>query len=147
MSEILQRLPEFLGNHSWLALGFIGVLVALLVTEAQRFTRGYKALTPAGLTQLINRENALLVDVSPQQDFEKGHVPGAKNVAMSQFDPENKELAKVKDLPVALVCKTGQTSATAAQRLKKAGFSKVFWLEGGLGAWSEAQMPLAKGRS
>jgi len=50
-------------------------------------------------------------------------------------------------LPVALVCRNGQASAQAAQRLKKAGFTKVFWLEGGLGAWSEAQMPLAKGRA
>ncbi len=147
MSDILHRLPEFLGNHLYLTLGFIGVLVALVVTEAQRFTRGYTALTPAGLTQLINRENALLVDVSSAQDFEKGHIPGAKQVAMSQFDPEGKDLAKARELPVALVCKTGQTSAQAAQRLKKAGFAKVFWLEGGIAAWREAQMPLAKGRA
>lgn len=147
MSEFLHRLPEFLGNHLYLTLGFVGVLVALLVTEAQRFTRGYKALTPAGLTQLINREDALLIDVSSLQDFEQGHVPGAKHVAMSQFDPESKTLAKARDLPVAVVCKNGQTSAQAAQRLKKAGFTQVFWLEGGLGAWREAQMPLAKGRA
>lgn len=147
MSDILHRLPEFLGNHLYLTLGFIGVLVALVVTEAQRFTRGYTALTPAGLTQLINRENALLVDVSSTQDFEKGHIPGARQVAMSQFDPEGKDLAKARELPVALVCKTGQVSAQAAQRLKKAGFAKVFWLEGGLAAWREAQMPLAKGRA
>lgn len=147
MSDFLQRLPEFLGNHVYLTLGFIGVLIALLVTEAQRLTRGYKALTPAGLTQLINRDNALLVDLSSQQDFEKGHIPGAKHVAPSQFDPESKDLAKARELPVALVCRTGQASAAAAQRLRKAGFSKVFWLEGGLGAWSQAQMPLAKGRA
>ncbi|MDR2012859.1 MAG: rhodanese-like domain-containing protein [Rhodanobacter sp.] len=146
MSDILHHLPEFLSNHYLLALIFVGVLAALLANEAQRFTRGYTALTPAGLTQLINRENALLIDVSNAQDFEKGHVPGAKHVAMSQFDPENKDLVKVRELPVAIVCKTGQTSAQAAQRLKKAGFAKVFWLEGGLNAWNEAQMPLAKGR-
>ncbi len=147
MSDFLHRLPEFLGNHLLLSLGFVGVLLALVAVELQRLTRSYKALTPAGLTQLINRENALLVDVSSLADFEKGHVPGAKHVAMSQFDPESKELAKVRELPVAVVCKNGQTSAQAAQRLKKAGFSKVYWLEGGLGAWIEAQMPLAKGRA
>jgi len=38
-------------------------------------------------------------------------------------------------------------SGTAAQRLVKAGFSRVYWLEGGLAAWTEAQLPLAKGRS
>lgn len=147
MSDILHRLPEFLGNHFYLTLGFIGVLVALVVTEAQRFTRGYTALTPAGLTQLINRENALLIDVSSVADFEKGHIPGARQVAMSQFDPESKDLAKVRELPVAIVCRNGQTSAQAAQRLKKAGFAKVFWLDGGLGAWTEAQMPLVKGHA
>ncbi|HEY6943185.1 rhodanese-like domain-containing protein [Dokdonella sp.] len=147
MSDVLHRLPEFLGNHVYLTLGFVGVLVALFVTEAQRFTRGYAALTPAGLTQLINRENALLIDVSAQAEFEKGHIPGAKHVAMSALDPEHKDLARARDLPVAVVCRTGQASAQAAQRLRKAGFAKVFWLEGGLAAWSEAQMPLAKGRA
>jgi rhodanese-related sulfurtransferase len=147
MSDFLQRLPEFLGNHLYLTLGFIGVLLALVVSEAQRFTRGYKGLTPAGLTHLINRENALVIDVSSLQDFEKGHIPGAKHVAMSQFDPENKDLAKAKELPIAIYCRNGQISGKAAQRLLKAGFTKVYWLEGGLAAWTEAQLPLAKGRS
>ena len=147
MSDFLQRLPDFLGNHLYLTLGFIGVVLALVVTEAQRFTRGYKALTPGGLTQLVNRENALLIDVSSLQDFEKGHVPGAKHVAMSQFDPESKDLAKAKELPIAIYCRNGQTSAQAAKRLFKAGFTKVYWLEGGLAAWTEAQLPLARGRS
>jgi rhodanese-related sulfurtransferase len=147
MSDILQRLPEFLGNHLVLTLTFFGVVIALILTEAQRFTRGYVALTPAGLTQLINRDNALLVDLSSQQEFEKGHIPGARHVPMSQFDPESKELAKARELPVALVCRSGQASARAAQRLRKAGFNKVYWLEGGLAAWQQAQMPLVAGRA
>ncbi len=146
MSDFIHRLPEFLGNHLYLTLGFIAALVALLVTEVQQFTRGYKALTPAGLTQLINRENALLIDVASLQDFEKGHIPGAKHVAMSQFDPENKELAKAKELPIAVYCRNGQASGKAAERLVKAGFGRVYSLEGGLAAWTEAQLPLAKGR-
>ena len=35
----------------------------------------------------------------------------------------------------------------AAQRLRKAGYAKVYWLEGGLGAWQQAQMPLVAGRA
>ncbi|SFN29880.1 rhodanese-like domain-containing protein [Dokdonella immobilis] len=147
MSEILHRLPEFIGNHPFLSFGFIGVLVALVALEFGRLTRGYTALTPAGLTQLINRNNALLIDVSSIQDFEQGHIPGARHVAMSQFDPENKDLAKARELPVAVYCKSGQTSGLAAKRLKKAGFTQVYTLEGGLRSWSEAQLPLAKGRA
>ena len=146
MSEFLQRLPEFLGNHLVLTLALFGVVIALVLTEAQRFTRGYIALTPAGLTQLINRDNALMVDLSGQQEFEKGHIPGARHVPLSQFDPESKDLAKARELPVALVCRSGQASARAAQRLRKAGFGKVYWLEGGLAAWQQAQMPLVTGR-
>ena len=147
MSEIFHRLPEFIGNHPYLAFGFIAVLAAFLATEIGRLTRGYKALTPAGLTQLINRQNALLIDVSSIQDYEKGHVPGARHVAMSQFDPEGKELAKAKNLPVAIYCKSGQTAGTAAKRLKKAGFTDVYTLDGGLRTWMDAQLPLVKGRN
>lgn len=147
VSDILHRLPEFIGNHPFLSFGFIAVLVAMIATEVGRLGRGYKALTPAGLTQLINKNNALLVDVSSIQDYEKGHIPGARHVAMSQFDPENKDLAKAKNLPVAIYCRTGQTSSTAAKRLKKAGFADVYTLDGGLRTWTEAQLPLVKGRS
>lgn len=147
MSEILHRLPEFIGNHPFLSFGFIGVVAAMIAMEVNQLTRGYKGVTPAGLTQLINKNNALVIDVSSIQDYEKGHVPGARHVAMSQFDPENKDLAKARELPVAIYCKTGQTSGTAAKRLKKAGFSDVYTLDGGLRSWMEAQLPLVKGRN
>lgn len=141
-----ERLPEFFASHPILSLAFIAITLALIANEFSRFTRGYKALTPALLTQLINRENALVVDVSPLSDFEKGHIVGSKNVVMSQFDPENKHLAKARELPVALVCRTGMVSAQAAKRLVKAGFQKVHWLDGGIGAWQSADLPLARGR-
>ena len=142
-----ERLPEFFASHPILSLAFIAITLALIANEFSRFTRGYKALTPALLTQLINRENALVVDVSPLNDFEKGHIVGSKNVVMSQFDPENKHLAPAKALPVVLVCKLGQTATDAAKRLRKAGFTNVSILEGGVQAWQGADMPVVKGKS
>ena len=142
-----QQLQEFLGNHVMLALGLVGVTIALIVNEMSRFTRGYRAVSPAQLTALINRENALVVDVSASGDFEKGHVVGSRNVAMSQFDPENKQLAKARELPVAMICRNGTTSADAAKRLVKAGFKNVHWLDGGISAWQQANLPLARGKS
>ena len=144
---MLEQLPDFLRDNLILSLAFVGITAALIVNELSRFTRGYKALTPALLTQMINRENALVVDVSPLNDFEKGHIVGSKNVVMSQFDPENKQLAKARELPVALVCRNGMTSGQAAKRLVKAGFQKVYWLDGGVGAWQSADLPLARGRN
>lgn len=144
---MLEQLPDFIRDHLILSLAFVGITGALIVNELSRFTRGYKALTPALLTHMINRESALVVDVSSLNDFEKGHIVGSKNVVMSQFDPESKQLVKARELPVALVCRNGTTSSQAAKRLVKAGFQKVYWLDGGVGAWQSADLPLARGRN
>lgn len=147
MSEVFIRLPEFIGNHLWLVLLFVAALGVLVATELMRLRRGFKEITPAGLTQLINRENALVVDLSPQAEYNKGHIPGARHVALDQFDPENEKLAKVRDKPVVLVCRSGMTSARAAGRLARAGFSHAYTLGGGTDAWRRANLPLSKERS
>ena len=144
MSEFLHRLPEFFSHHTFVVMLFVVILLSLIGNEVARLFRGYRELTPAALTLLINRESPLLVDLSSIQDFDQGHIPGARHVAMSQFDPENKDLAKAKDLPVAVYCKTGATSAQAAARLVKAGFKHVYWLGGGLAAWRQAGLPTAR---
>jgi rhodanese-related sulfurtransferase len=147
MNEVLHKLPEFVGNHLALAALFLVLLLAIIVMEILALFRKYKELTPAGLTLLINRESPLMVDLSAHADFEKAHVPGSRHVAMSQFDPEQKDLAKAKDLPVVLLDKDGRNTGKAAQRLVKAGFSKVYTLGGGVLAWQQAQLPVAKGKN
>jgi len=142
-----QELLAFAERHPYLSLALVGLTIAIIYTEIARLFRGYKALRPAELTGLINRENALVIDLSASNDFEKGHIAGSKSVQPSQFDPENKLLANAKDLPVVVVCRTGQGSADAAKRLKKAGFTQVFWLDGGIAAWQQADLPLVKGRA
>ncbi len=140
------RLSEFIGNNLLLSLAFLGVTVALVVGEINRLRRKYRMIGPARVTELINRENALVVDLRPQAEFEKGHIVGSRNIHMSQFDPENKALAKARELPVVLVCQRGLTAGPAAERLVKAGFTQVHVLEGGVSAWQQAELPLARGR-
>jgi rhodanese-related sulfurtransferase len=147
MNDFLHKLPQFVSNHLVLCLLFVALVVALLVTQVMVLLRKYKELTPAGLTQLINRDNPLLIDLSAIADFEKMHVPGAKHVAMSQFDPEHKDLAKARELPVVVMDKDGRSSDGAAQRLIKAGFTRVYTLAGGVLAWQQAQLPVAKGKN
>jgi len=142
-----QELLDFAGEHMMLSMALAGLTVAILYTEIAALFRGYTALRPAELTSLINRENALVVDLSAHKDFEKGHIAGSKSVQPAQFDPENKLLANAKSLPVVLVCRNGQASGDAARRLKKAGFEKVYWLDGGVAAWQQAELPLVKGRA
>ncbi|MGH8077689.1 MAG: rhodanese-like domain-containing protein [Lysobacter sp.] len=142
-----EELLAFAGRHIYLSMALGGLTVALLYTEFARLFRGYTALRPAELTGLINRDNALVIDLSPSGDFEKGHIAGSRSLALTQFDPENKLLAKARELPVVMVCRSGQASGDAAKRLKKAGFTQVYWLDGGVQAWQQADLPLVKGRA
>jgi rhodanese-related sulfurtransferase len=141
------RLLAFAELHPIACAALVALTVAIVFTEISRRLTGYKALSPAELTSLVNRDDALVLDVSANADFDKGRIAGAKNLPLAQFDPEHKLLGKDKERPVALVCRTGQGSAQAAARLTKAGFTKVHWLEGGLAAWQQADLPLVKGRN
>jgi rhodanese-related sulfurtransferase len=140
-------LLAFAGRHPILLLALAGLTLAIVFNELASLLRGVKGVGPAALTALINRDNALVVDLSASNDFEKGHIAGSKSVQLSQFDPENKLLASAKALPVVMVCRNGQASADAAKRLKKAGFEHVYWLDGGVAAWQQADLPLVKGRA
>ena len=142
-----ESLQNFASQSPMLSLAFIGLTIAIIYTEISRFFTGYKTVNTTGLTALINREDAQVFDVSAIADFEKGHIAGAKNIVLSQVSPDNKLLAKAKDQPVVLVCRTGMQSADAAKRLVKAGFAKIFWLDGGVAAWQQADLPLVKGKN
>lgn len=145
MNQIIERIPEFVGNNTLLSFAFIGTLVALAVTQYRHMTRGYADVTPAGLTALMNAGKALVIDLSSAQDYQKAHIPGARHVALSQFDPESPDLARVKDMPVAVYCGRGVSANSAARRLARAGFSNVVNLQGGLRAWIDAQLPVESG--
>lgn len=146
MHEFMTRLPQFLGNHVLLVAAFIVIILALIGLEVSRRFRGFRELTPGALVQMINRAEPLVIDLSAVADYEKGHITGSRHVAQSQFDPENKDLAKAKELQVVTVCRNGVVSGKAARRLVKAGFSHVATLAGGIDAWKRADLPLAKGK-
>lgn len=141
-----EQLQAFASTSPMLSLAFVGLTLAIIVTEVAGLFRGYKTLRPAELTGLINRDNALVIDLSASGDYEKGHIAGSRNLTPSQFDPENKLLAPARQLPVVVVCRNGQASSSAAKRLKKAGFEQVYLLDGGVAAWQQADLPLVKGR-
>lgn len=140
------ELAAFAGRNPMLSLALAGLTVAIIGNELLGLLSGVRRIGPAQLTALVNRDNALVVDLRAIADFEKGHIAGSKNVQLSQFDPENKALAPAKALPVVLVCNMGQTAQGAAKRLRKAGFAQVSVLEGGIRAWQSADLPLVKGR-
>ena len=141
-------LLAFAGRNPILSLALAGLTVAIVANEVAVLLRGYKALKPAELTALMNTiEDAVVVDISPSADFEKGHIAGSRNVQASQFGPEHKLVAAARQKPVVVVCRSGMTAQGAAKKLKKAGFEQVYVLDGGIAAWRQADLPLVTGRA
>ena len=102
------------------------------------------ALTASAAVQLINREKAVIVDVSEVGEFAAGHMGGAKNVPFSQLEEKLPVAVKNKDLPLILVCTTGARANRAVAVAKKLGYAQAQALGGGLKAWQDANLPLEK---
>jgi len=96
------------------------------------------------VTNAINRDNAVIVDIRGQGDFAKGHIQGALNIPLSQIKDSTKELEKYRDNPIILVCANGIQVSAACQVLRKAGFDKVHKLAGGMASWVGDNLPLVK---
>jgi len=139
-------LLEFLKKDSNGLLAAVAVVSgAMLLWPYVRRFGGGPSISAAQATQLINREDALVVDVRDPGEYGSGHILGAKNVPLSRIDAVGSEIApKRKDKPVIVYCDDGNRSAKAASALRGQGFNSVVSLSGGLGAWRQAGLPLEK---
>lgn len=103
------------------------------------------SVSPADATQLINREDAHIVDVREADEYAGGHLPDAKNIPVAKLADRISELEKFKDKPIIICCATGMRSNKACAELKKQGFEKLHNLAGGVDAWVGAGYPIKKG--
>jgi len=140
----MEQVFEFIGRHPLLSAGFVVVLGMLIWGEITRKFQGLTELTPAQAVAWMNDEKSVVVDVSAAADYNKGHIVGARNIALSRLIESDPEVKKLKDAKVLLVCKMGQTSAQAAKSLKKAGCADLAVLKGGMQQWLGDQYPVTK---
>ncbi|MGM0782578.1 MAG: rhodanese-like domain-containing protein [Pseudomonadota bacterium] len=139
---MIDQLFEFVQNHPLLVAAFLMVLAAWIFYEARNASSS--GVTSSQATQLINREDAVVVDTREAGDFKAGHIAGARNIPQSRIDNRMNELDKVKDKPIIVVCKSGQSSGVTVAKLTKAGFSRVFKLKGGMAQWQADGLPVVK---
>jgi rhodanese-related sulfurtransferase len=139
----MTRLVDFVRNNFLL---FVVALVSggMLLWPLVRRTTGGPWVNTTQATQLINREDALVVDVREPNEFASGHVLGAKNVPLAKLDASGADLAKKKERPVIVYCDGGDRSAKALSALKRQGYTRVANLSGGLAAWQQAGLPVEK---
>lgn len=140
----MQDIILFMQQHWTLSLGLIVVLVLLILLEFIKQQHGAKNLTPAQATQLINRENAQVIDVRDADAYLKSHIIGAISLPLKDVEEKYKKIEKFKNQPIIIACGTGAESQRAATLLTQKGFN-VQILGGGLRAWREADLPVVKG--
>ena len=104
-------------------------------------------LSPLQATQLINREEAQIIDVRDADEFANGHLPNAKNIPLAKLAERVGEIEKFKDQAILVCCAAGMRSAKGCGELAKLGFTKVNSLHGGVDAWVGAGYPIKKGAS
>lgn len=139
---MLEQLLEFVINHWILSLVWVALLILLIRSEG---SRGGKAISPSEVTQLINKEDAKVIDIRSKDDFRKGHLPDAINIPARDVQKRLSEIEGFKEQPVILICKTGTTAGATGSILAKAGFTQLKKLRGGIMEWQGANLPLVKG--
>ena len=117
---------------------------AMLLWPLVRRTTGGPWVSPAQATHLINREDALVLDVRDPGEYGASHALGAKNLPLARIESGAGDVAKKKDATLILYCDSGDRSAKAAAALKKQGYTKVVNLSGGFGAWKQAGLPVER---
>lgn len=139
----MDRLFEFIVNHYILVSLFVAFLVAILVLEARR---GGAKVSSQGLVSLMNKDEAVIVDIRDRKDFAQGHITGSVHIPLNSVKSRANELNKFKDKDVQIVVvdKMGQHSAMAVKQLNAEGYDNVVRLNGGIADWQGENLPLVK---
>lgn len=135
---------EFFKENILLIVLALGSGMMLLLPSFKKSAGGAPNLSTAEAINLINRTNALVLDVREDAEFASGHIVDAKHIPLATLPERLNELNKYKDKPILVNCQRGMRSAKACDILRKAEFTQVNNLQGGLDAWLTAKLPIVK---
>ena len=141
LTKLLGQLLEFVGNHLFLTGTFLFLAIAFFINEGRQ---GGAKVSPSELVGLVNRNDALALDLRDSKEFNLGHISGAKSFPATSFDARLGELDGFKKKTLVLVCKMGQHSGPLGKKLKALGFEDIRRLAGGMAEWSASNLPVVK---
>ena len=142
----MENLGTFILNNWLLFLGLIVILALLFVNLTKSRLLGFKEIGPNDAVQMINHEDALLIDTRSDEEFNQSHILGAVNAPLALLEDRMKDLQQYRERKVIVYCETGRQSAHAGATLRSNGFTSVYKLAGGLMAWRSAGLPLERGQ-
>ena len=134
----------FAQNHWLLSSLFVLAVIAFVINEAIMAMRGAVKINPQMVVNLINREQALVLDLRSSEEFKAGHIASAKQVDASQLTTKIENLAKDKAHAIVFICSQGQHSLRHVQQVQKLGYQRVYYLAQGMAAWRQDDLPVVK---
>ena len=121
---------------------YFACLMAALGLNTACAQANYENADVKGFAELMNDPNVVVLDVRTADEFKEGHLVGALNIDQTQSDfIEKAKVALPTDKTIAVYCRSGRRSASAAGRLAAVGYKAVN-LKGGIIAWKEAKKPV-----
>jgi rhodanese-related sulfurtransferase len=136
----MQQYIEFATRHWDLFLALAAVL--FLIARSQK--GGGAQLSPQEAIQKMNHEDAVIIDVREANEVDGGKIRDAVHIPLGSLKDKTSELEKYKGKPIIVVCRSGNRSMSALNTLRKSGFENLFNLKGGIMAWQNANLPLAR---
>lgn len=141
---MLPQIIQFVIKHWVLCAAFVIISLVLIIEEirSQQVTGG--KVSSAQATYMMNREEAMIIDLRDAAAFREGHIIGAKNIPLADFDRHLDKLDPHRARPIILVDAMGMKTASIAARLIKIGFVHTKTLKGGMDGWKTDNMPIVK---
>ena len=131
----MDRALEFVGNHPFL-FGILAILAILFFAIESK--RSGKKVSPNTLGMMVNSQNAQLIDIRANKKFTTGYIQGSRNIPFTELKERLAEVRAIED-PIVIICDMGATAGAAIQMIGK---ENVYRLDGGIGGWQAAGMPL-----
>lgn len=135
---------EFIKSNALLIGLAIGSGLMLLLPGLKKGVSGVANLTATEAVTLINRQHAIVLDVREDDEYASGHIVDAKHIPLDKLAEQLNVLKKYQDKAILVNCQHGMRTLKACDILRKAGFTQVYNLQGGLNAWVAAKLPIIK---
>jgi rhodanese-related sulfurtransferase len=119
------------------AAGFLAIVNDAKTRVKEADFRDIKKRLDAG-------EKLIIVDTREDNEWTRGHVPGALHLGKGIIERDIEQTIPDKNAPLVLYCGGGFRSALAADSLQKMGYKNVISMDGGWRGWTEAGFPVAK---
>ncbi len=140
----MQQFFEFVINHWWLWGVFFILFLTVIYLELQGAVSGITLVSPMVATQMMNHQQAQVLDFREAPAFQEGHILSAVRIHHEGIADQLSALKLDKKRPILISVEDGESTAALVQALKTQGFDAIFGLKGGLAAWREASLPLTR---